>query len=75
MKIIVNRRRKRRAEHRHRGGENEPGAPTLAGLAQRIELVQLGDPNSPEYAALLREIEALSDEEARQMLAEGEAEV
>lgn len=51
------------------------GALTLAGLAQRIELVQLGDPDSPEYAALLQEIEALSDEEARQMLAEGEAEV
>jgi FkbH-like protein len=51
------------------------GALTLAGLAQRIDLVQLGDPDSPEYAALLQEIEALSDEEARQMLAEGEPEV
>jgi FkbH-like protein len=51
------------------------GALTLAGLAQRIDLLQLGDPDSPEYAALLQEIEALSDEEARQMLAEGEAEV
>jgi FkbH-like protein len=51
------------------------GALTLAGLAQRIDLLQLGDPDSPDYAALLQEIEALSDEEARQMLAEGEAEV
>jgi acyl carrier protein len=35
---------------------------TLAGLAQRI------DTHSPEYAELLREIEALSDEEARRLL-------
>ena len=42
------------------------GALTLAGLAQRIDELQ-----SPEYAELLHEIEALSDEEVRQMLAEG----
>jgi hypothetical protein len=41
-------------------------------LAQRIDLLQLGDLNSAEYAELLQEIEALSDEEARQMLAESE---
>jgi FkbH-like protein len=50
------------------------GALTLAGLAQRIDLLRLGDPDAPEYAELLREIEALSDEEVRQMLAEGEPE-
>jgi FkbH-like protein len=50
------------------------GALTLAGLAQRIDALQLGDPDSPEYAELLHEIEALSDEEVRQMLAEGEPE-
>ena len=50
------------------------GALTLADLAQRIDLLRLGDPDSPEYAELLREIEALSDEEARQMLDEGEPE-
>jgi FkbH-like protein len=47
------------------------GALTLAGLAQRIDVIRLGDPDSPEYAELLHEIEALSDEEVRQMLAEG----
>jgi FkbH-like protein len=45
---------------------------TLAELAQRINLLQLGDLDSAEYAELLREIEALSDEEARQLLAESE---
>jgi FkbH-like protein len=50
------------------------GALTLADLAQRIDLLRLGDPDSPEYAELLREIEALSEEEARQMLGEGEQE-
>jgi FkbH-like protein len=50
------------------------GTLTLAELAQRIELLRLGDPESPEYAELLREIEAMSDEEARQMLAEGDRE-
>jgi len=48
------------------------GSVTLSDLAQRIEMLQIGDPESPEYAELLREIEAMSDEEARQMLAEGE---
>jgi FkbH-like protein len=45
------------------------GALTLSGLAQRIDML-----DSPEYAELLHEIEALSDEEVRQMLAEGEPE-
>src|SRR5262249_55164302 len=40
---------------------------TLAELAQRIDLLRLGDVNSAEYAELLREIEALSDEEARHL--------
>jgi acyl carrier protein len=43
------------------------GALTLAGLAQRIDML-----HSPEYSELLLEIEALSDEEVRQMLAEDE---
>ena len=43
------------------------GALTLAELAERIDM------SSPEYAQLLQEIEALSDEEARRMLAEGES--
>ncbi len=42
------------------------GALTLAELAERIDM------SSPEYVQLLQEIEALSDEEARRMLAEGE---
>jgi FkbH-like protein len=50
------------------------GALTLADLAQRIDMPQLGNPDSSEYAELLREIEALSDEEARRLLAEGEPE-
>ena len=45
------------------------GALTLAGLAQRIDVL-----HSPDYAELLHEIEALSDEEVRQMLAEEEPE-
>lgn len=48
------------------------GAVTLSDLAQRIEMLQIGNPDSPEYAELLREIEAMSDEEAREILAEGE---
>lgn len=48
------------------------GAVTLSDLAQRIEMLQFADADSPEYAELLREIEAMSDEEARQLLAEGE---
>lgn len=43
------------------------GALTLAGLAQRIDMRE-----SPEYAELLHEIEAMSDEEARQLLAEAD---
>ncbi len=45
---------------------------TLAELAQRIDLLQFGSLDSAEYAKLLQEIEALSDEEARRMLAESE---
>ena len=45
---------------------------TLAEMAQRIDLLQLGDLDSAEYAELLQEIEGLSDEEARRMLAESE---
>jgi acyl carrier protein len=48
------------------------GGLTLAELAQRIDLLRLGDLDSAEYAELLREIEALSDEQARQLLAESE---
>jgi len=43
---------------------------TLAELAQRIDLLQLGDLDSAEYAELLQEIEAMSDDEVRHLLAE-----
>jgi FkbH-like protein len=45
---------------------------TLSALAQRIDMAVLGDLDSAEYRDLLQEIEALSDEEARRMLAESE---
>jgi FkbH-like protein len=45
------------------------GTLTLADLAARIETAQLGGVDSEEYAALLAEIEGMSDEEARQLLA------
>ena len=48
------------------------GAVTLSDLAQRIELIQMGGAESSEYAELLKEIEAMSEDEARQMLAESE---
>jgi FkbH-like protein len=44
------------------------GTLTLADLAARIETAQLGGIDPEEYAALLAEIEGLSDEEARQLL-------
>ena len=45
------------------------GTLTLADLAARIETAQLGGIDPAEYAALLAEIEGLSDEEARALLA------
>jgi acyl carrier protein len=45
------------------------GTLTLADLATRIETAQLGDLDPAEYAALLAEIEGLSEEEARALLA------
>ena len=45
------------------------GTLTLSDLAARIETAQLGGIDPEEYAALLAEIEGLSDEEARQLLA------
>src|SRR6185436_12072929 len=42
------------------------GTLTLAGLATRIETAQLGGMDPEEYAALLAEIEGLSDDEARE---------
>jgi len=45
------------------------GTLTLADLAARIETAQLGGVDPDEYAALLAEIEGMSDEEARQLLA------
>ena len=44
------------------------GTLTLADMAARIETAQLGGIDPEEYAALLAEIEGLSDEEARQLL-------
>src|SRR5881394_2326959 len=38
---------------------------TLAELAQRIDLLRMGDLDSAGYAELLQEIEAMSDDEAR----------
>jgi FkbH-like protein len=45
------------------------GTLTLADLAARIEAAQLGEIDPEEYAALLAEIENLTDEEARELLA------
>lgn len=45
------------------------GSLTLADLASRIEASQLGEIDPDEYARLLAEIENLSDEEARELLA------
>ncbi|HYP04668.1 MAG TPA: HAD-IIIC family phosphatase [Bryobacteraceae bacterium] len=44
------------------------GTLTLSDLAARIETAQLGGIDPAEYAALLAEIEGMSDEEARQLL-------
>ena len=45
------------------------GTLTLADLAARIESAQLGGIDPADYAALLAEIEGMSDEEVRQLLA------
>lgn len=45
------------------------GTLTLADLAARVEAAQLGDMDPEEYASLLAEIESLSDEQARELLA------
>jgi acyl carrier protein len=45
------------------------GSLTLADLAARIEAAQVGGIDPEEYAALLAEIENLSEEEARELLA------
>ncbi len=56
-------------------GEERPiddvytGGLTLADLAERIEAAQSGDIDPAEYAAILAEIESLSEEEARELLA------
>jgi FkbH-like protein len=47
---------------------------TLAGLAAKIETYQLGGVNPDEYAALLAEIESLSEEEVRALLAQEDPE-
>jgi FkbH-like protein len=49
------------------------GTLTLSDLAARIEAAQLGEIDPSEYAALLAEIEGMSDEEARDLLAREEA--
>jgi FkbH-like protein len=49
------------------------GTLTLSDLAARIEMLQLGGIDPQEYAALLAEIEGLSDDEARQLLAAEDA--
>jgi len=50
------------------------GAITLSSMAERIDTLQAGGPDSSEYAEILREIEEMSDEEARRILAETEPE-
>ena len=50
------------------------GAITLSSMAKRIDTLQAGGPDSSEYAEILREIEEMSDEEARRILAETESE-
>ena len=44
------------------------GTLTLADLAARIEAAQMGGLDAAEYAALLAEIENMSDEQARELL-------
>lgn len=44
------------------------GSLTLSNLAVRVEAAQLGGLNPDDYAALLAEIEGLSDDEARELL-------
>jgi amino acid adenylation domain-containing protein len=48
------------------------GAPTVAGLAAFIEARQIQSAEDAELAAALAEIDALSDEEVRALLAEGD---
>jgi FkbH-like protein len=48
------------------------GTLTLGDLARKIEIYQLAAENPEEYQALLAEIESLSDEEVRKLLAEEE---
>lgn len=48
------------------------GSLTLSALAARIEAAQLGDIDPEDYAALLAEIENMSDEEARALLERGD---
>jgi hypothetical protein len=43
---------------------------TIAELAKAIELHQIEAVNTDEYAALLKELESLSDEEAAALLAQ-----
>jgi acyl carrier protein len=45
------------------------GALTIAELARAIENFELGNMDDPEYAALLAEIESLTEEEAEALLA------
>ena len=45
------------------------GSLTLAGLAALIEAAQIGGLDPEEYAELLAEVESLTDEEARELLA------
>lgn len=49
------------------------GGLTLSGLASRIDAAQFGSIDASEYAAILAEIEALSDEEALALLAQEDA--
>ena len=50
------------------------GELTVAELAKTIELYEIGQSDAGEYAAILAELESLSDEEVRAILAQEEAE-
>jgi hypothetical protein len=50
------------------------GELTVAELAKTIELYEIGQADAGEYAAILAELESLSDEEVRAILAQEEAE-
>jgi hypothetical protein len=49
------------------------GELTVSELSKTIELYEIGQADAGEYAAILAELESLSDEEVRAILAQEEA--